>query len=427
MRVLTDIQAVFITATLALLCNAAAQAQQGPAPETRMIDVDGFAVHVYTAGWEHLERGQPVVVFEAGGFSPLGAWGELPRRLARETAVVAYDRAGVGRSEWDGRRPTIEHVVERLHSILATLGALPPYVFVGHSIGGPKGFAFARMYPELVAGLVLVDPTPPTAAWLAAFDDIGVGRQGHDEFVELMGRAFEGAPERLQVALDVLLHYLSDADALPWSPPAVSVPVAVLLAGAGYEIPQDLPSSWDLDQQHQALLLRQIANYAEWTRTVPDATIIVANNSRHCIHCWDPDLVLSAIRRVLYPDIRVQLREALAQDGPGVIGPLYDGLKRRYPADRLNEDQLDRLGRELLLLGNTDGAIAVFGLNVRQYPEAAGPHDSLGDAHRAAGRLEDARTGYRRAVAAARATGDPRLALFERKLERIEQQITAPR
>jgi parallel beta-helix repeat protein len=390
--------------------------------QTRIIQVDGYTVHVYTAGWEHLERGQPVVVFEAGGFSTLDAWGDLPARLAQETAVVAYDRAGRGRSEWDGQRPTLEHVTSRLRRILEVLNAPPPYIHVGHSFGGPLGLAFAREYPDELAGLVLVDPTPPAADWLGAFDDIGVGRAGYDEFDELFSRAFEGAPESLLIELDVLSGYLSDPEASPWSPPHLSVPVAVLLAGAGYEVPPDLPSTWDLDQQHQALLLRQIANYAEWTRTVPDATMIVANNSRHCIHCWDPELVIGAIRRVLYSDVRVQLRQAMAADGITAIKPTYDALRSRYPDSHFDESRLELLGRELLGFGESEAAIAVFGLNAREYSDVVRPHESLGDAYRAAGRLDDARESYERALQLAETNASTRLPALRRKLERVERE-----
>ena len=37
----------------------------------------------------------------------------------------------------------------------------PPYILVGHSLGGLYQYAFARLYRAEVAGLVLVDPTHP--------------------------------------------------------------------------------------------------------------------------------------------------------------------------------------------------------------------------------------------------------------------------
>jgi pimeloyl-ACP methyl ester carboxylesterase len=386
---------------------------------TRMVDLDGHAVHVYTAGWEHIERGLPVVVFEAGAIQ---AWGRLPARLADEAAVVVYDRAGIGRSEWDEQAPAPDHVVSRLHRLLDVLGAPPPYLLVGQSIGGPLVLSFARRYPDAVAGLVLVDPTPPMAEWLASFDDIGVGRAGHEEFLEMAKRLSAMLPPGARAEMEHLSSNMGDFAGLDASRPGlpVPVPVAVLLAGAGYEIPPELPTTFDIDRQHAALLRRQVALYTAWTRTLPDATITVANNSRHCIQCWDPDLVLAAIRRVLFPDIRVQLRHVIETRGVSTLGERFQLMKSRYPAERFHEDLLDRLGYELLSQGNVAASIVVFELNVREYPTAPKPHDSLGDAYRAAGRLEAARTSYEQAVRLAEAAGDPRLPLFRGKLERMD-------
>jgi pimeloyl-ACP methyl ester carboxylesterase len=390
--------------------------------ETRLVEVDGHAVEVYTAGWEHIARGRPVVVFEAGA---LQAWGRLPARLAEEAAVVAYSRAGIGRSEWDGQNPTPEHVVSRLHRLLETLGAPPPYLLVGQSIGGPLVLSFARRYPDAVAGLVLVDPTPPMADWLASFDDIGVGRAGHEEFLEMGRRMSTMLPPGARAEMEYLSANMGDFAGLDASRPGlpVALPVAVLLAGAGYEIPPELPTTFDIDRQHDALLRRQVALYTAWTRTLPDATITVANNSRHCIQCWDPDLVLASIRRVLYPDIRVQLRQLVAAGAESAVGEQFQLMKSRYPAERFHEDLLDRLGYELLWKGNVAEAIGIFELNVREYPGAPKPHDSLGDAYRAVGRLEEANASYRRAVQLAEAAGDPRVPAFRSKLERAEQQL----
>jgi pimeloyl-ACP methyl ester carboxylesterase len=399
---------------------------------TRMVDLDGHAVHVYTAGWEHIERGLPVVVFEAGAIQ---AWGRLPARLADVAAVVAYDRAGIGRSEWDEQDPAPEHVVRRLHRLLDVLGAPPPYLLVGQSIGGPLVLSFARRYPDAIAGLVLVDPTPPMAEWLASFDDIGVGRAGHEEFLEMAGRLSAMLPPGARAEMEHLTSNMGDFAGLDASRPGlpVPVPVAVLLAGAGYEIPPEPPTTFDIDRQHAALLRRQMALHTAWTRTLPDATITVANNSRHCIQCWDPDLVLAAIRRVLFPDIRVQLRDVIETGRVSTVGERFQLMKSRYPAERFHEDLLDRLGYELLSQGNAAASIVVFELNVREYPGAPKPHDSLGDAYRAAGRLEAARTSYEQAVRLAEAAGDPRLPLFRGKLERMDRprdsagEVVSPR
>jgi pimeloyl-ACP methyl ester carboxylesterase len=52
-------------------------------------------------------------------------------------------------------------VVEELRQVLRHKGLKPPYVLVGHSLGGLYMQLFARAHPEEVKGLVLVDAMYP--------------------------------------------------------------------------------------------------------------------------------------------------------------------------------------------------------------------------------------------------------------------------
>ena len=53
--------------------------------------------------------------------------------------------------------PTIKNVSDKLIKILNYLELEPPYVLVGHSIGGLYVRGFAVYYPDLLAGLVIWD------------------------------------------------------------------------------------------------------------------------------------------------------------------------------------------------------------------------------------------------------------------------------
>jgi pimeloyl-ACP methyl ester carboxylesterase len=75
--------------------------------------------------------------------------------------VVAYDRAGLG---WSDPAPTPHdaHTSARdLHAALQAAGIPGPYVVAGHSYGGLVVRAFADLYPDEVAGMVLIDASHP--------------------------------------------------------------------------------------------------------------------------------------------------------------------------------------------------------------------------------------------------------------------------
>ncbi len=100
-----------------------------------------------------------------------------------------------------------------------------------------------------------------------------------------------------------------------------------------------------------------------------------------------------------------------------------DLLASRPESVRLGEGILNALGYRLLRQERVADAIAVFEMNVEAYPQAANPYDSLADAYRAAGRLEDARRNYERAVELAEQQEHESLAAYRGKLESVTLQL----
>ena len=98
-------------------------------------------------------------------------------------------------------------------------------------------------------------------------------------------------------------------------------------------------------------------------------------------------------------------------------------LEARPDSVILAESLLNNLGYRLLQADQADEAIAVFEMNVEAYPEEPNPYDSLGDAYRAAGRLEEARRSYARAVELGEQRGHESLNSYRRNLQRITELL----
>ena len=110
-------------------------------------------MHVLRVG-----TGRPVVVFEAGMGEDAGTWAGIQPEIARVTTTFAYDRPGLGGSPPSTHSKDGKQIATDLHALLQRGRIPPPYVLVGHSLGGAVVHLFAAMYPDEVAGLVLVDP-----------------------------------------------------------------------------------------------------------------------------------------------------------------------------------------------------------------------------------------------------------------------------
>src|SRR5919199_850531 len=126
--------------------------------QTKKITIDGTQIAVQTADLETRKEGEPVVVFESGFGTPMGHWDTILDEVSKRAALVAYDRPGVGDSEPDQELPTVKNVADKLRKVLQGLHVKPPYVLVGHSLGGAYVRGFAVYFPQELAGLVIIDP-----------------------------------------------------------------------------------------------------------------------------------------------------------------------------------------------------------------------------------------------------------------------------
>lgn len=136
-------------------------------PTDQMVDVKGIQMRLDCRG-----SGSPTVVLEAGAQSSSIYWVRIQDDVAKFTRVCSYDRAGYGWSETVHETMLPPQVAGMLHDLLEKAGEKPPYLMVGHSVGGIYIRTVTAQYPDEVVGMVLVDSshenqsqqTPPEIA-----------------------------------------------------------------------------------------------------------------------------------------------------------------------------------------------------------------------------------------------------------------------
>jgi pimeloyl-ACP methyl ester carboxylesterase len=258
--------------------------------------------------------GSPTVILLSGFGNAADIWQEadayppaVATGVASFTRVCAYDRPGsyvvtverngtrVPATSPDQYRPARGNavasttpgggapVVAELHQLLTVAGVAPPYVLVGHSLGGLLAQLYVRTYPSQVTGLVLVDPPTPNlkdflsaGAWQAAFQSqLDPGPSVVPGYVN----------ERYRV--ETIFAEINAAGPLP------PIPVTYLAATIKPSLDQLPPA----DQARALETITQVpVAAAAYVKTVPGGRFVPVPDTTHYIQTERPDVVVAAAR-----------------------------------------------------------------------------------------------------------------------------------
>ncbi len=106
----------------------------------------------------------------------------------------------------------------------------------------------------------------------------------------------------------------------------------------------------------------------------------------------------------------------------------YRGVSQRFGFDvHPPENIVNQMGYAALGRKQPEHALAYFELNTRHFPDSANVYDSLGEGLEAAGRLDDARQSYERAVTRGEQAKDPNVRFFRDHLDAVRKKLAAPK
>ncbi|WP_016958009.1 alpha/beta fold hydrolase [Catenovulum agarivorans] len=232
----------------------------------------------------HLSGNGPLtIVFEAGLTDNMTTWEPVLKNLKENNRIFAYNRAGYGASQSKNLQRDGSTIINELRELLAVADVKPPYLLVGHSIGGTYMELYAKTFPKEVSGVVLVDAKP--ASWTAECEKSGG-----------INCALPVLPAWVKIILPTVVD--SEMKGMPLTmqlvnenPNFPNVPLVVLSAGKSYWGSVDSMSakekvSWETVQYTQ----KQLSNLS------PNSKQIICDICEHYIHHENPKLVTEAIQ-----------------------------------------------------------------------------------------------------------------------------------
>lgn len=280
-----------LLAALSALSCTRGEDPAATAPNRQSVDVGGYKLTLLTQG-----QGTPTVVIEPGmGLAAVESdeWAAVCEEIAKTNRVCLYDRAGLGTSDPAPTRPrTSQDIARDLHALLINAKVPGPYVLVGHSIGGLNVRIFADLYPDEVAGVVLVDATHPDqeSQWLASLP------AESPEELPALKKSREFLTSRLERGSDNpdSMDVVTSREQVRSTGTLGDKPLAVLTHSPDWKMVPDLPDAIlkPLEQISQDL-------QASLPALSTDSSHKVAKKAGHAIHLDEPSLVIEAIREVL--------------------------------------------------------------------------------------------------------------------------------
>ncbi|MGG3563077.1 alpha/beta hydrolase [Neobacillus rhizosphaerae] len=215
--------------------------------------------------------GKPTVIMDAGYGDFSKAWDSVIEDISILSNILIYDRAGLGKSEKGSNPRTSREMVKELKELLIKAKIQPPYILVGHSFGGVNMRMFATEYPNEVCGLILVDSTP---------------EDYRERFLSTMSQEFQQAYNKQFVLEGNYDEFMESLKQLKETRLKLHIPLIVLSAGKKAHYSIESQELWNEMQRE----IREISSNGEW---------VIAENSAHYIQNDEPEVVVSAIKKMI--------------------------------------------------------------------------------------------------------------------------------
>ncbi|TFZ07893.1 alpha/beta hydrolase [Ramlibacter humi] len=293
----------------------------GPLPRRQLLRTPAGRIEYVLSG----EGPLTLLLFNGAGVTAED-WSRLYPGIESIGRVLAWNRAGVGRSAKPVSPQTGSVVVDSTRALLDALQLKPPYLLVGHSLGGLHAQLFARRFPHDVAGVLLLEATHPRDREQLK------GHEGH--LAKVLSRVLSLPQKLFRANLHSEMDWIdATAREVETAPPFPAVPLAVMSGGND-------PPVWLVPPE---VLRARRAHQRELAMLSPRGRQVIARRSGHFPQLTQPSLVLEVLRELGREALVEHVGRQQVEDGGEHALELADGQRVRGPgAERRGEDAARR-------------------------------------------------------------------------------------
>ena len=387
---------------LGLLSAFLGSAQLNAQTTIRLVTVQGNKIKAKTSGLSERKAYQPIVILEAGNGESLEVWNSVFEQISEFSPVLAYDRAGLGKSSSELETITLDTRVQQLEELLEEMKIRPPYILVGNNWGNLLTRQFAEDHPSEVEGMIYVDPVIDTenenqlSAYLSenGLDGKTVAAEYMDYLAQRMTGNYPGNKLEAQLFYDILKE-----SKLIWSSQAVPEVASVVILGRSNNVfPMMNRLSMNAQEFYKLLIASKLDFFDEYALIRPEYSLLLTSGFMNSLPYTEPTQIAQSVRQVLYADPNKKIVNAANRLSPEEFATFISNIGTYIPASLLTEEDFNMLGYSLMRFDKYKHALALFQYNLENHPDSPNVYDSMGEGLVALGRVEEAVPLFKKAV-----------------------------
>ncbi|MFE4708072.1 alpha/beta fold hydrolase [Peribacillus simplex] len=221
-------------------------------------------------------NGKPNIVLINGGSGPIEGWMKILPAISESSSVFSYNRFGVAGSDKPKESQDGINIVNTLREALTIVGFEPPYLLVGHSLGGLYANLYSRLYPKEVAGIVFLESSTTKDISLNEYQGKAV------KTINKMFKLFDSLSSHKQFNevnfVEKTVDQIQHIDTFP------EIPVLVITGGQENRMMPEEVRKKRLENQLELLSLSKNSKH------------IIAEKSGHFPQLTEPTIVVNSIK-----------------------------------------------------------------------------------------------------------------------------------